>query len=104
MLTLILEIKGLGLFQGLNPNINVTGHAMFSQRKEIATLSITYDEDDASESVKVRQFTLQKKIITFAKELKGDPSHSQVSNNDTICDRMQSLLHLDRNTPFLSCY
>ena len=30
---LAIEIKGLGLSQDLNPNINITGHVKFSQRK-----------------------------------------------------------------------
>ena len=100
--TLVIEIKGLGLDQDLNPNSNVTWCVIFSQRKEGATTSVTDYEDDASIAVKLRQCTLQKVTIPFVKYLReGDPSHSEVLNNDATCDLMQSVLFLDRDMPFL---
>ena len=57
---------------------------------------MTHDEDDASASVKVRNFILQKAIIPFVKDLReGNPSHLEVLNNDATCDRTQSFLLLD---------
>ena len=45
-LTLIVELKGLGLGKDLNPNSNVTGCAIFSQRKENASSGAEGDDDD----------------------------------------------------------
>ena len=56
-----------------------------------------------SVSVKARQFTLQKEKIPFAKYLREDnPSHSEVLNNDAMCNLMQSVPYLDSDMPFLS--
>ena len=45
-LILIVELKGLGLGKDLNPNSNVTGCAIFSQRKENASSGAEGDDDD----------------------------------------------------------
>ena len=67
---LVVEIKGLGLGQDLNPNINVVGYVIFSQRKDNNASSATDDDNDVSTSVKVRQFMFQKGTIPFDKKIK----------------------------------
>ena len=103
MSILVVEIKGLGLAQDLNPNSNITGYVIFSQRKENFSRNNVDDEEDASISVRVRHFILQKVIIPFAHELRdGNPIYDIASKYDAICDRMQSVLCLDSDILFLS--
>ena len=52
--------------------------------------------------VKVRHFILQKVMIPFTKELREDnPSFSNITINDTICNGMQCVLYLDSHISFL---
>ena len=100
---LVVDIKGLGLVQDLNSNSNATSHVIFSQRKEKSSLNDVDDEEYASVSIRVRQLISQKAIMPFAHKLRdGDPSYDILSKYDVICDRMQSVLCLDINMPFLS--
>ena len=90
---LVVEIKGLGLGQDLNPNSNVLGYVSLSQRKENNASGTADNDNNVSTSSKVRQRMLQKVIIPFAKKLRqGDPYYNNISTNDTICNSMQSAL------------
>ena len=64
--TLVVEIKGLWLGQYLNPNSNVIGCVVFSQKENTVTVS-TEEDDDVLMSVKVRQFVPKKVIVPFVK-------------------------------------
>ena len=98
---LVVELKGLGLGQDLNPNNNVICHVIFSQKKENTTGGGAEQDDNVSTSVKARQFILQKVIVPFVKELRqGDPNYDNISANDAICDGMQHALCLDSDMTF----
>ena len=86
---LVFKIKGLGLAQDLNPNSNTTGCAIFYNEKNFASNGFD-DDNDASISVWVYCFILQRVIIPFVHKLReGNPNFDIASNNDTICNCMQ---------------
>ena len=101
---LVTEIKGLSLSQDLNPNSDTMVYVIFSQVKG-DTLDEAQDDTDekVTMSIRVRQFILQKDIITFVEHLRGDDSkHINEPVDDETSDRTQVVLKLDSDTPFLS--